>query len=100
MISASANRATDPSPAPVRPLRAGLYDRVSTLMQRRNGFSLDAQEKDTRAYAERLGAEVVQHWTDNDSGAEWDLPGLNAMLDAARRREFDILIVYGPDRLA
>src|SRR5262249_29524205 len=39
-------------------------------------------------------------FTDNDSGADWDLDGLNAMLDAARRREFDVLIVYDIDRLA
>ena len=31
---------------------------------------------------------------------EWDLPGLNALLDAAKRREFDVLLVYDPDRLA
>ncbi len=96
MESVPHSRGDDKSPA-VRPvLRAGLYDRVSTLMQKRHGFSLAAQAKDTREYAERLGAEVVAHWTDNDSGAEWDLPGLNAMLDAARRREFDLLIVLRP----
>src|SRR4051794_38437451 len=83
------------------PLRAAIYRRVSTLMQRQQGFSLEAQDADCLQLAAELGARVIgAPFTDNDSGAEWDLPGLNAVLDAARRREFDILIVYDLDRLA
>src|SRR5438094_7681948 len=80
--------------------RAAIYSRVSTLMQAQHGFSLAAQAKDCHRLAEELGAAVVAEYTDNDSGAEWDLPQLNAMLDAAKRREFDVLLVYDPDRLA
>src|SRR5262249_51577004 len=81
--------------------RAAIYSRVSTLMQAREGFSLAAQAKDCYRLADELGATVIgEPFTDNDSGAEWDLPGLNAMLDAAKRHEFDVLIVYDPDRLA
>jgi site-specific DNA recombinase len=53
-----------------------------------------------RVLGAELDATVVGVFQDNDSGAEWDLPGLNALLDAARRRELDMLIVYDPDRLA
>ena len=87
-----------PTRAPA--LRAAKYRRVSTLMQAREGFSLDAQDKDLDHLATELGAAVVADFADNDSGAEWDLPGLNALLDAARRHEFDVLLVYDPDRLA
>jgi site-specific DNA recombinase len=70
-------------------------------MQAREGFSLDAQLQDCQALAAELGATVTHEpFTDNDSGAELDLDGLNAMLDAAGRREFDVLIVYDMDRLA
>ena len=34
------------------------------------------------------------------SGADWDLPGLTSMLDAARRGEFGVLVVPDLDRLA
>jgi site-specific DNA recombinase len=80
--------------------RAAIYSRVSTLMQAQHGFPLAAQAKDCRRYADELGATVVGEYTDQDSGAEWDLPQLNAMLDAAKRHAFDVLIVYDPDRLA
>jgi site-specific DNA recombinase len=81
--------------------RAAIYSRVSTLMQAQHGFSLAAQAKDCQRLADELGAVVVgEPYVDQDSGAEWDLPQLNAMLDAAKRREFDVLIVYDPDRLA
>ena len=86
--------------APPATLRAVIYSRVSTLMQARQGYSLDAQDTDCDRLADELGASVLARFTDNDSGAEWDLPGLNAVLDMARRREFDMLIVNDPDRLA
>ena len=43
---------------------------------------------------------MVADFEDNDGGAEWDLPGINALLDMANRREFDLLLVYDPDRFA
>src|SRR5688572_31066682 len=81
-------------------LRAAVYTRVSTLEQGERGYSLEAQAVDCRKLAAELSAEVVGTYSDQDSGASWDLPGLNAMLDAAKRHEFDVLIVYDPDRLA
>ncbi len=44
--------------------------------------------------------QVVTVFQDTDSGASWDLPGLNALLDAAKRREFSTVLVYDIDRLA
>src|SRR5206468_8407761 len=85
---------------------AALYLRVSRQRQAAHGYSLEAQEQDGRQLAGELGAEVDQVHVYRDgedrdaSGADWDLPGLNAMLDAAKRGEFDVLIVYDPDRLA
>lgn len=86
--------------APVLRFRAVKYRRVSTLMQKQHGFSLGAQDRDLDKLAEELGADIVADFEDNDSGAEWDLPGINALLDMAKRREFDLLLVYDPDRFA
>ena len=86
--------------APMPRFRAVKYRRVSTLMQKQHGFSLGAQSRDLDRLADELGADVVADIEDNDSGAEWDLPGINALLDMAKRREFDLLLVYDPDRFA
>jgi site-specific DNA recombinase len=87
-------------PAPSTTLRAALYLRVSSQAQGERGYSLEAQEQDDRRLAAELGATVVAVYRDQNSGADWDLPGLTALLDAAKRREWDILIIYDPDRLA
>ena len=80
--------------------RAVKYRRVSTLMQKQHGYSLGAQSKDLDRLADELSAEVVADFEDNDSGAEWDLPGLTTVLDMARQRQFDLLLVPDPDRFA
>jgi site-specific DNA recombinase len=84
-----------PTPAP----RAATYRRVSR-QQQADAFSLAAQAKDCRKLAGELGADVVASFEDVDSGADWDLPGLDALLDAAKAGAFDILVCYDPDRLA
>jgi len=86
--------------APSGSLRAAIYTRVSTLEQGERGYSLEAQAVDCRKLAAELSADIIGTYTDQDSGASWDLPGLNGMLDAAKRREFDVLLCYDPDRLA
>jgi len=85
--------------APAPALRAATHRRVSR-QQRADAFSLGAQGKDCRKLADESSAEVVATFEDIDSGADWDLPGLDAMLDAAKRGELDVLVCYDPDRLA
>lgn len=87
--------ATEPSAAP----RAAIYRRVSRKLQADN-YSLGAQDKDGRAYADKIGANVVKVFEDIDSGADWNLPGMDEMLDWASRDAFDVLICPDPDRLA
>ena len=85
---------------------AASYERVSTRTQGQTGFSLGAQAKDTAQYAAEVGWSLPDHLRFRDgedrdaSGADLDLPGLTAMLDAARRHEFEVLIVPAVDRLA
>ncbi len=85
---------------------AAAYERVSTRVQGQSGFSLSAQGKDVAQYAADQGWSLPEELRFRDgedrhaSGADWDLPGLNAMLDAAKRRDFSVLIVPAVDRFA
>jgi putative DNA-invertase from lambdoid prophage Rac len=71
---------------------AGLYCRVSTVDQD-NSLQIAA----LTTYAEKMGwtSEVFQ---DQMSGGKNDRPGLNALMDAARRRLVDVVIVTKLDR--
>ncbi len=80
--------------------RAAIYLRVSTLEQGEHGHGLDVQRQECRRLADQLGLTVVAEFEDRDSGADWSLPGLAALLDGAARRDFDLVICYDPDRLS
>lgn len=76
--------------------RAALYLRVSTGEQ-----SVDSQRRDLREYVERRGLELVGEYVDEGiSGAKESRPQLNALLAAARRREFDVLVVWSFSRFS
>lgn len=86
-----------------QPLRAILYDRVSTKNQARSGYSGGAdgfQLDRCRAYAEGRGWSVVGTLTDVGSGANWFLPGLLEAVERAKRHEYDVLVVSDTSRFA
>ena len=78
---------------PVKMLRAGLYARVSTLDQQ----TLPLQIRDLREYAAKRGWTVVEECKEVGSGAvarvirQW-------LMDSARRREIDVVLVWRLDR--
>jgi len=77
--------------------RSALYVRVSTDKQ-----LIEHQVRELRQVAERRGWEVVETYTDDGiSGAKRrdQRPGLDAMLNDASRRKFDVLMVWAIDRL-
>lgn len=82
------------------------YARVSTRLQGQFGFSLGNQDQTQEGLAAAMGWDLPERnrfkdGEDEDaSGADWDLPGLTRMLEAARRREFSVLIVPDFDRFA
>ena len=79
-------------------LRAVIYARFSTSSQRER--SIDDQFFKCTEVAEREGFKVVAKFGDKEiSGGTADRPGYQAMLDAARRGEFDVLIAEDTDRL-
>jgi DNA invertase Pin-like site-specific DNA recombinase len=75
--------------------RAALYMRVSTLDQHP-----ETQLYDLRTLASQRGFQIVQEFTDRISGAKARRPGLDQMLKDARRRQFDVVLVWASDRIA
>jgi len=65
--------------------------------------TIENQRNELTALAERAGWQIVNTFTDEGiSGAKGRdrRPGFDAMLNAATRREFDMLLVWSVDRLS
>ena len=76
--------------------RAALYIRVSTLDQHP-----ETQLHDLRQFAVQRGFQIVQEYTDHGfSGTKARRPALDQLMEDARRRKFDVLMVWSIDRLA
>ena len=75
-------------------MRAAIYCRVSTEDQ-----NLDRQADELREFTARMGWELVGEYSDKLSGACRSRPGLDAMMGAAGRRDFDIVVVWALDRV-
>src|SRR4051812_43414634 len=76
---------------------AAIYARVSTLDR---GQDPETQLRQLRAYAKRRGFHLSAEYVDHASGAKNDRGQYRAMLEAAKRREFDVLLVWRYDRFA
>src|SRR5437764_7542170 len=74
-------------------LRAGLYARVSTVDQQ----SLTMQNRAMREYAARRGWTITLQVRDVNSGAA-KREAREKLLEAARRREIDLVLVWRLDR--
>lgn len=75
---------------------AGLYARISTNEVRQN---LENQLGKLRDYCKRMQWKIAAEYTDRDSGARRGRPGLDALMAAAAKREFDIVLVFDLSRL-
>jgi DNA invertase Pin-like site-specific DNA recombinase len=74
--------------------RVAIYARVSTADQ-----TLDSQLRDLREYCARRGWEAVEFVDHGVSAAKDSRPGWNACWDAVQKRQVDVLVVHGLDRL-
>jgi len=72
----------------MKPLRAGLYARVSTAEQQ----TLPMQISAMREYADRRGWSVVASIEDVGSGAK-DRPKRKELEKLAKRRQLDVILV-------
>lgn len=75
--------------------RVALYLRVSTVDQ-----NLETQVHDLHSLAAQRGFQIVERYEDRISGAKAKRPGLDALLNDARRGRFDIVLVWAFDRIA
>jgi len=77
-------------------MRIGIYARVSTKDQ-----SCELQVRDLRAYCTARGFDLVREYVDvGQSGATDSRPELNKLVDDARKRQFDAIVVWRFDRFA
>lgn len=70
-----------------------IYARVSTVEQREEGFSLDAQLGLLREYAVKKGFRVLGEYTDADSGAKSGRSVFGKMIDDVRAADSECVIV-------
>lgn len=91
--STRTNRPRTPRAKRAKGPRAAIYHRVSTTDQDKR-----AARRDLRAHAKRLELEVVLEVEETGSGATNDRPGLLEVLDAARRGEVEVVLVWKLDR--
>jgi len=77
-------------------MRIGIYARVSTKDQ-----SCELQVRDLRAFCAARGFDLVREYVDvGQSGAKDSRPELNILMDDARKRQFDAIVVWRFDRFA
>lgn len=80
--------------------KAGLYIRVSTPQQEKEGYSIEAQTEKLNAYAVAKDYKVFKTYTDAAfSGAKLERPALNEMIEDIESNKIDVVIVYKLDRL-
>ena len=75
--------------------RVAIYARVSTA----NGQDVSMQTRELRQFAEARGWQIVGEYVDQGfSGAKDSRPELNRLMADARRRTYDIILVWKLDR--
>ncbi len=80
-------------------MRGAIYARYST--ERQNAKSIDDQFRICRDYATRNGIEIVAQYTDRErSGYSLKREGLLKLLEDARSKKFDVLLVEHTSRLS
>ncbi len=76
--------------------RIAIYARVSTTDQ-----STESQLLDLRRYTRERGWTIFKEYCDNGvSGTKDSRPALNELMDDARKRRFDVVLVWRFDRFA
>jgi len=82
-------------------VQAAIYVRVSTEDQARHGYSLAEQRDACYRRAVSLGVASILGFADEGvSGGILDRPGLNALREAVREGQVDIIVARDPDRLS
>lgn len=81
-------------------MKAGLYERVSTDEQVKEGYSIAAQDNKGKAFIESQGWTVHDVYVDDgESAKDLDRPDLQRLLRDAEEGKIDVIVVYRLDRL-
>lgn len=82
--------------------KVAIYARVSTTEQAEEGYSIDEQLRVTREWSEYQGYEVFKEYVDRGiSGKTIQArPALKQLLNDAKQKQFDIVLVWKMNRLA
>lgn len=81
-------------------MKVGIYIRVSTDEQAKEGYSIEAQRRLLNAWAVLKGADSVHEYIDDGYSAKnLRRPAVQQLMDACRRRQIDTVIVWKLDRL-
>lgn len=82
--------------------RAVFYARVSTEEQAKEGFSIQAQVEEIRAYANTNNMQVVDEYIDEGASGKSisGRPQMKRLLENLRDNTFDVVIIYKIDRIA
>lgn len=79
---------------------AGIYKRVSTLDQAREGFSLPEQEEKLREFCKFKGYEVYKVYADEGISAKNDKrPAYQEMLQDIKDKKINVIVAFKLDRL-
>jgi site-specific DNA recombinase len=74
--------------------------RVSTEEQARGGYGLTFQEEDIKRFCDRNALDLLHIFRDEGfSGSTSDRPGFKEMMEWARGKRFEVLVVWKLDRL-
>lgn len=80
--------------------KAVIYARVSTREQEKEGFSIPAQVKFLKEYANSKGFEVIKEFTDNETAKKSGRTNFNEMINFLKKsRDTKIILVEKTDRL-
>jgi DNA invertase Pin-like site-specific DNA recombinase len=83
----------------MKKLRCVLYARVSTRKER--GLqNPETQLRQLREFADSQNWDVTAEFIDHESGSKSDRPQFLAMMHAASKRQFDILLFWSVDRFS
>ena len=83
-------------------MEVACYARVSTSHQQHEG-TIESQRRSLQQHIQHQGWSLLpehEYIDDGVSGARLDRPALDRLRDAARRGEFDAVVILSPDRLA
>ena len=80
---------------------AGIYIRVSTLDQAREGFSLSEQKSQLKAYCKSKGYKVYKIYSDEGISAKTGnkRPSFDEMINDVKFKNINVIVAYKMDRL-